>query len=134
MVGWTPRLVRWTRPGTTSSPSGPWEAMPMAASRSTRTCARTCTALLLGGILTLLGGVQQVGAAAFASPTPEHPQADPQGNAGVVKIDALPFDDHPDNQPHVGCTFQIDLTGFAAGHAPVGITFAAHHPTLAGGD
>ena len=41
--------------------------------------------------------------------------ADPPGNNGTVKIDGVDFDDHPNNEPHVGCVFQIDFTGFDAG-------------------
>ncbi len=33
----------------------------------------------------------------------------PPGNNGTVKIDDVPFDDHPNNEPHVGCTFQVDF-------------------------
>ena len=38
--------------------------------------------------------------------------ADPPGNNGTVKIDAQAFDTHPDNEPHVGCNFQVDFYGF----------------------
>ncbi len=40
--------------------------------------------------------------------------ANPPGNNGTIKIDGVPFDDHPDNQPHVGCIFQVDFYGFDA--------------------
>jgi hypothetical protein len=36
----------------------------------------------------------------------------PPGSNGIVKVDGLAFDSHPDNEPKVGCTFQIDYTGF----------------------
>lgn len=39
----------------------------------------------------------------------------PPGNNGTIKVDDLPFDDHPDNEPHVGCTFQADFYGFDEG-------------------
>jgi hypothetical protein len=51
------------------------------------------------------------------------------GNNGTVKIDGVEFDSHPNNEPHVGCRFQIDFTGYDArqqvsaevvGHAPTG--------------
>lgn len=32
---------------------------------------------------------------------------DPAGNNGTVKIDGLPNDSAPDNEPHVGCAFDI---------------------------
>ena len=42
-------------------------------------------------------------------------RADPPGNNGTVKVDGVVFDDHPDNEPHVGCVFQIDWYGFDEG-------------------
>ena len=35
--------------------------------------------------------------------------ANPPGNNGTVKIDDTPFDDLPNNEPHVGCSFQVDF-------------------------
>ena len=37
------------------------------------------------------------------------------GNNGTVKIDGVEFDTHPDNEPHVGCIFEVDWYGFDAG-------------------
>ena len=42
-------------------------------------------------------------------------QTNPPGNDGTVKIDGLDFDRHPNNEPHVGCTFEVDFYGFDAG-------------------
>jgi hypothetical protein len=53
----------------------------------------------------------------------------PPGNNGVVKIDGEAFDDHPDNEPHVGCVFQVDFYGFDAGDLFADVTFEAHPPT-----
>jgi hypothetical protein len=39
----------------------------------------------------------------------------PPGNNGTVKVDGVEFDDHPNNEPHVGCTFQIDFYGYDEG-------------------
>jgi hypothetical protein len=55
--------------------------------------------------------------------------ADPQGNNGTVKIDALPFDTAPDNQPHVGCKFQVDFYGFDKGNYNATVTFEGQSPT-----
>ena len=41
-------------------------------------------------------------------------QQDPGGNNGTVKIDGVDFDDHPNNEPHVGCVFQVDFYGYDA--------------------
>jgi hypothetical protein len=55
--------------------------------------------------------------------------ADPPGDNGTIKVDRLPFDDHPDNEPHVGCTFQVDFYGFDEGALFADVTFEAHPPT-----
>ncbi len=39
----------------------------------------------------------------------------PPGNNGTIKIDGAAFDDAPNNEPHVGCTFQVDFYGFDEG-------------------
>jgi hypothetical protein len=55
--------------------------------------------------------------------------ADPPGNNGTIKIDAEEFDSHPDNQPHVGCVFQVDFYGYDEGDLFADLTFRAHPPT-----
>jgi hypothetical protein len=56
--------------------------------------------------------------------------ASPPGNNGTVKIDAFPWDDHPDNEPHVGCEFEVDFYGFDLGAEIMAeVTFEAHPPT-----
>jgi hypothetical protein len=59
---------------------------------------------------------------------------DPPGNNGTVKIDDVPFDDLPNNEPHVGCTFQVDFYGYDEGDLDATVTFEAHPPTLREGD
>jgi LPXTG-motif cell wall-anchored protein len=54
---------------------------------------------------------------------------DPPGNNGTVKIDDVPFDTHPNNEPHVGCTFQVDFYGYDAGDLEAVVTFEAVPPT-----
>ncbi|HET6950888.1 MAG TPA: LPXTG cell wall anchor domain-containing protein [Acidimicrobiales bacterium] len=70
----------------------------------TQTMAKRVLAVTGGGAL-LLG---------LAGPAGAQP-ADPGGNNGTVKIDGEEFDSHPDNQPHVGCIFQVDFYGFDKG-------------------
>ena len=41
----------------------------------------------------------------------------------------LAFDDHPDNEPHVGCLFQVDWYGFDAGDLNSHVTFELQPPT-----
>jgi hypothetical protein len=53
----------------------------------------------------------------------------PPGNNGTVKVDDTPFDDAPDNEPHVGCTFQVDFYGYDEGDLDATVTFEAHPPT-----
>jgi hypothetical protein len=57
--------------------------------------------------------------------------AAPPGNNGTVKIDGIDFDNHPNNEPHVGCSFQIDFTGFDASQ-PVTASLVGHPPTGGG--
>ena len=58
--------------------------------------------------------------------------SNPPGNNGTVKVDAEAFDDHPDNEPHVGCTFQIDFYGYDAGDLFADVTFEMQSPTGSG--
>jgi hypothetical protein len=65
----------------------------------------------------LLGGT-----AANAAPNPP-------GNNGTIKIDRLEFDDAPNNEPHVGCTFEVDFYGYDEGDLDATVTFRSHPPT-----
>lgn len=58
--------------------------------------------------------------------------ADPPGNNGTVKIDRLEFDTHPNNQPHVGCIFQVDFYGYDEGDLDAAYTFTLVPPTAGG--
>jgi hypothetical protein len=60
---------------------------------------------------------------------PAAAQQDPPGNNGTVKIDGVDFDDHPNNEPHVGCVFQVDFYGFDAGDLNATVRFQAWPPT-----
>ncbi len=55
--------------------------------------------------------------------------AAPAGNNGTVKIDGWDFDDHPNNEPHVGCEFQVDFYGFDEGDRTADIEFSFIPPT-----
>jgi hypothetical protein len=55
--------------------------------------------------------------------------ANPPGNNGTVKIDREPFDDAPNNEPHVGCTFQVDFYGYDEGDLNAAVKFEAWAPT-----
>lgn len=72
------------------------------------------------------GGLVPVGLAAPAA------AADPPGDNGTVKLDDVVFDDHPDNEPHDGCIFQVDFYGFDEGDLDATVTFRLVPPT--GGD
>jgi uncharacterized repeat protein (TIGR01451 family) len=67
-------------------------------------------------------------AGAFGPPA----AADPPGNNGTIKIDGVAFDQHPNNQPHVGCVFQVDFYGFDQGAFNATVTFRGHPPTGGG--
>ena len=80
---------------------------------------------LLTAVFVLLAATAVVLAAAgLASAGPN-----PPGNNGTVKIDDTPFDDAPDNEPHVGCTFQVDFYGYDEGDLDAVVTFESHPPT-----
>jgi cell division septation protein DedD len=82
-----------------------------------RLVRRTGQAVALAGCLAL---------ASLATPA----FAVPPGNNGTVKIDDVVFDDHPNNEPHVGCTFQVDFYGFDEGNDLFAhVTFEAQPPT-----
>jgi LPXTG-motif cell wall-anchored protein len=53
----------------------------------------------------------------------------PPGNNGTVKIDGEDFDDHPNNEPHVGCVFQVDFYGYDEGELFADVTFEVWPPT-----
>jgi hypothetical protein len=53
----------------------------------------------------------------------------PRGNNGTVKVDGVVFDKHPDNEPHVGCKFEIDFYGFDKGDLYATATFEAQSPS-----
>ena len=84
---------------------------------------RTTGVLVLGGAAALVAGLVPLSGAMAA---------DPAGNNGTVKIDGLDFDSAPDNQPHVGCVFQVDWYGFDA-NAKSDVTFELQAPTLGNG-
>ncbi len=67
-----------------------------------------------------------------ATPSQARTNADPPGNDGTVKVDGVLFDSAPDNQPHVGCDFQIDFYGFDQGVGDATVTFELQAPTLDG--
>src|SRR4029450_9608174 len=45
------------------------------------------------------------------------------------KIDNVTFDDLPNNEPHVDCTFQVDFYGYDEGDLDATVTFRLHPPT-----
>jgi hypothetical protein len=69
-------------------------------------------------------------AALAAGPAAAAGAGDPPGNNGTVKVDDKPFDDHPNNEPHVGCEFQIDFYGFDEGDLSASVLFEAVPPTV----
>src|SRR5688572_26552037 len=75
-------------------------------------------------------GICGVGLAVAGTALPATAQAgDPPGNNGTVKIDGVEFDQHPNNEPHVGCVFEVDFYGFDAGVGIATATFDLHPPT-----
>ena len=68
-----------------------------SSARPWRTVAHGAIAMTIGLLLITAGSV-------MAAP----------GNNGTVKIDGVAFDTHPNNEPHVGCVFEVDWYGFEA--------------------
>jgi hypothetical protein len=68
-----------------------------------------------------------VGSLLFAAGSSAEPN--PPGNNGTIKIDGEEFDTHPDNEPHVGCVFEVDFYGFDEGDLNAEVTFAVHPPS-----
>ena len=58
----------------------------------------------------------------------------PPGNNGTIKIDGRPFDEAPDNEPHVNCGLQVDFYGFEMGDYTATLTFELIAPTAGGTD
>ena len=81
----------------------------------------------IGLAMAVVGGLSLLVAPALAKPNPP-------GNNGTVKVDAEPFDDHPNNEPHVGCRFQIDFYGYDEGDLNAIVTFSTQPPTPHGAD
>jgi LPXTG-motif cell wall-anchored protein len=83
----------------------------------------------------IAGGATAALCLATAAPAgATHDQADPPGNNGTVKIDGIAFDDHPNNEPHVGCVFQVDFYGFDQGDLDATVTFTLVPPTATDDD
>jgi hypothetical protein len=51
------------------------------------------------------------------------------GNDGVIKLDDVPFDQHTNNEPHVGCLFELDFYGYDQGSYNARVTFTVPPPT-----
>jgi hypothetical protein len=73
-------------------------------------------AVFLTAMVTFLAGLASAG-------------PNPPGNNGTIKLDDTPFDDAPDNEPHLGCVFQVDFYGYDQGDLDATVSFAAHPPT-----
>jgi hypothetical protein len=94
---------------------------------SSLTRHRRAGLLAAGGVLAAATSLVLVAVLGGAAVAPAGPN--PPGNNGVVKVDGEVFDTHPDNEPHVGCTFQVDFYGFDEGDLFADVTFEAHPPT-----
>ena len=78
-------------------------------------------------VATVVGILASVGQLTLASA-----KGDPKGNNGTVKIDGVAFDDAPNNEPHVGCSFQVDFYGYDQGDLNATVTFEGQAPTGGG--
>ena len=92
----------------------------MSAITPARTRLRAALAIRAAAMTATVGLLLPAGPASAANPP---------GNNGTIKIDNEPFDSHPNNEPHVGCVFQVDFYGYDAGDLDALVTFRAHPPT-----
>jgi hypothetical protein len=83
------------------------------------------------GTIPLLAGVIVLGVPMMAGGTPPS-STHPPGNNGTVKVDDVPFDDHPNNEPHVGCEFEIDFYNYDEGDLWATYAFELWSPTGSG--
>jgi hypothetical protein len=74
-------------------------------------------------VVGLVIGALGAGALFWALPGNAGAGPGPPGNNGTVKIDGEEFDPHPDNEPHVGCVFQVDFYGYDEGDPNADVTF-----------
>jgi hypothetical protein len=93
-----------------------------------RRASRRRRARAVGIAAVALGAALVPATAGFGQGGPK----DPKGNNGTIKIDGAPWDDHPNNEPHPGCTFQVDFYGFDAGVGDAQVVFALQAPTTDG--
>ena len=68
----------------------------------------------------------------LAAPAAAARPGDPKGNNGTIKLDGVAFDDAPNNEPHVGCIFQVDFYGYDLGTLDADVLFEAVPPTAGG--
>src|SRR4030095_6780755 len=59
--------------------------------------------------------------------------SNPPGNNGTIKIDDVPFDNDPNNEPHVDCVFQGDFYVYEEGALFAEVTFETQAPTKPSG-
>lgn len=71
-------------------------------------------------------------AAKAASSSSGEQKTHPPGNNGTVKIDGMPWDSAPNNEPHVGCIMQIDFYGYEQGPWDAYFELGLHAPTGSG--
>ena len=91
---------------------------------------RTPTVRLASLAFAGVAGLVLVGIAGVGSAN-----AGPPANNGTIKIDGEEFDSHPNNEPHVGCEFEVDFYGFDAGEdLYADVTFSAQAPTVSAGE
>jgi LPXTG-motif cell wall-anchored protein len=61
--------------------------------------------------------------------SPASAPPDPPGNNGTVKVDGVDFDDHPNNEPHPGCIFQLDFYNYDEGVGDASWSLELQPPT-----
>lgn len=87
-----------------------------------RTARRGARRTVVAGAIALGAAIAGPGLLGTASPAGGAPAR------GTVKVDGVPFENHPGNEPHVDCAFGIDLYGYGA-DLPVTVSFSLQPPS-----
>src|SRR5919198_6276200 len=86
---------------------------------------------VVGLVLSVAVVLAYSGASSWAKGSPED-RTHPPGNNGTVKVDGEPWDTGPNNEPHPGCTFEIDFYGYDEGDLEATYAFSLQSPSGSG--
>jgi len=104
----------------------------MKPTQRTRLGRHSAVALLVAG--TSIMALSQVAWASNPTDSPgkgeSSAKGNPYGNNGTIKIDGVPLQDSNRNEPHVGCRFNLEFSGYDQGDINASVRFELQPPTL----